>query len=137
MAAQARVDDTWTPIARQRTLRFNSQLDAVVAGTFLFLVAAIFLLSVREWVLLIARKKEADLHETPPTWLPDYAVAQSKPFNAVALLTLAFALVKELSGEAELHRAHEHACAQAQPHDKAQIYVQTTEQRFNGVKRCC
>jgi hypothetical protein len=87
--------------------------------------------------LLIARKKAADLHETPPTWLPDYALAASKPFNALALLTLAFALVKELSGEAELHRAHEHACAHAQPQDKAQIYVQTTEQRFNGVKRCC
>jgi carbon starvation protein len=124
-------------LGANRTLRFNNQLDAVVAGTFLFLVTAIFLLSVREWLLLIARKKAADLHETPPTWLPDYALAESKPWSAVALLALAFALVKELSGEAELHRAHEHACAHAQPHDDAQIYVQTTEQRFNGVKRCC
>jgi hypothetical protein len=94
-------------------------------------------MSVREWLLLIARKKAADLRETPPTWLPDYALAKSTPFNAVALLALAFALVKELSGEAELHRAHEQACACPQKHNDAQIYVQTTEQRFNGVKRCC
>jgi carbon starvation protein len=120
-----------------RTLRFNNFLDAGVAGTFLFLVSAIFLMSVREWLLLIARKKAADLRETPPTWLPDYALAQAKPLSAVALLALAFALVKELSGEAELHRAHEHACAHAQKPSDAQIYVQTTEQRFKGVKRCC
>src|SRR6185437_2499445 len=85
-----------------RVLCFNNRLDAVVAGVFLVLVSAIFLISVREWLLLIARKKAADLHETPPTWLPDYALARSTPFNAVALLALAFALVKELSGEAEL-----------------------------------
>jgi carbon starvation protein len=120
-----------------RILRFNNHLDAVVAGTFVFLVTAIFVMSLREWLLLMARKKAADLRETPPTWLPDYALAESRPLNAVALLALAFALVKELSGEAELHRAHEHACTHAQKHDAAQIYVQTTEQRFNGVKRCC
>ena len=138
----------------------NNLIDTAVTGLFLFLVAAIFLLSVREWILLLAKKKAADLHESPPTWLPDYAAAEVNPFNTVALFTLAFALVKELSGEAELHRAHEHACAHAQSHDPAhlaqsdltahslkrtgetpvplsQIYVQTTEQRFKGVKRCC
>ena len=120
-----------------RTLRFNNRLDAVVAGTFLVLVTALLLISVREWILLLARRKAADLHETPPTWLPDYALAQARPLSAVALLALAFALVKELSGEADLQRAHEHACAHAQKPDDAQIYVQTTEQRFNGVKRCC
>jgi carbon starvation protein len=134
---QKSIEETEKAIKTNGILRFNNQLDAAVAGTFLFLVTAIFLSSVREWILLIARKKAADSHETPPTWLPDYALAKSKPLSAVALLALAFALVKELSGEAELHRAHEHACAQAQPHDKTQIYVQTTEQRFNGVKRCC
>ena len=120
-----------------RTLRFNNFLDAGVAGTFLILVTSIFLMSVREWILLLARKKAADLRETPPIWLPDYALARAKPLSAVALLALAFALVKELSGEAELHRAHEHACAHAQKPSDAQIYVQTTEQRFKGVKRCC
>jgi carbon starvation protein len=124
-------------LSTNRTLRFNNQLDAVVAGTFLFLVTAIFLMSIREWILLLARKKAADLHETPPTWLPDYALAQAKPWSAVALLALAFALVKELSGEAELARAQQHACVHAPKQNDAQIYVQTTEQRFNGVKRCC
>jgi carbon starvation protein len=124
-------------VRTNRTLQFNCQLDAVVAGTFLVLVAAIFLMSVREWILLLARKKAADLRETPPTWLPDYAMAESKPLAGVALLALAFALVKELSGEAELERAREQACLHVDRATDAQIYVQTTEQRFNGVKRCC
>jgi carbon starvation protein len=131
------VQDSREVIRKNHILRFNNQLDAVVAGTFLLLVSAIFLMSVRDWILLLARKKAADLHETPPTWLPDYALAQAKPLSGVALLTLAFALAKELSGEAELERAREHACVQVQKPNDAQIYVQTTEQRFNGVKRCC
>ena len=56
----------------------------------------------------------------------------------MALLALAFALVKELSGEAELERAREHARVSiCKSQNEAQIYVQTTEQRFKGVKRCC
>ena len=120
-----------------RTLRFNNQLDAVVAGTFLVLVTAVFLMSVREWILLIARKKAADLRETPPTWLPEYALAQARPLSGVALLALAFALVKELSGEAELDRARQaHTCACDQKSEAA-IYSQVTEERFKGVRRCC
>lgn len=119
------------------TLRFNNCLDAAVAGTFLVLITAIFVMSLREWILLLARKKAADLRETPPVWLPDYALAQTKPLNAVALIALTFALFKELSGEAELDRARAHACVHALKPNDAQIYVQTTNQRFNGVKRCC
>jgi carbon starvation protein len=119
-----------------RTLIFNNRLDAVVAGTFLFLVTAIALMSLREWILLLARRKAADLHETPPVWLPDYALAQTKPLNAVALLALAFALVKELSGEADLDRAREQACS-CEVKSDAKIYTQVTEERFKGVRRCC
>ena len=129
-------------MARLRTQIFNDRLDAVVAGMFLFLIATIVLLSAREWILLLARKKAAELRETPPVWLPDYALAEAKPLNALALLALVFALARELSGEADLERAHHHACASAenagaQRHNKAEIYVQTAEQRFNGVNRCC
>jgi len=136
-AAQAAVDETWAPIVRQRTLRFNNRLDAVVTLTFLLLVAAVFLISVREWLLLLARKKAADLRETPPTWLPDYMLAQAKPLSAMALLALAFALAKELSGEADLDRArHTHTCACAEKSD-VKIYTEVTEARFKGVRRCC
>jgi carbon starvation protein len=131
------VEDAHELIRKNHILRFNNLLDAVVTGTFLVLISAIFLISVREWILLLARKKAADLRETPPTWLPDYMLAQAKPLSGLALLALAFALVKELSGEAELDRAREQACVHLQKPNDAQIYVQTTEQRFNGVKRCC
>ena len=41
----------------------------------------------------------------PPVWLPAYATAQSRPLNFLGLITLSFALAKELSGEAQLERA--------------------------------
>jgi hypothetical protein len=103
-----------------------------------FFITAIFLMSVREWILLLARKKVSDLRETPPTWLPDYALAQAKPWGAVALLALAFALVKELSGEAELDRARQaaHTCGCEQK-PEVKIYTEVTDERFKGVRRCC
>ena len=69
--------------SRRQIARCNSTtcLDAVVAGIFLVLVTAIILLSVREWILLLTRRKPAVLHETEPVWLPDYAVAEGKPLH--------------------------------------------------------
>src|ERR1022692_2337366 len=90
-------------------LRFNNLLDAAVAGGFLLLVAAIVLLSVYEWVLLLGRRKPAVLRETEPVWLPDYAVAESRPLHIAGVATVAFALAKELSGEAEMERARDAA----------------------------
>src|SRR6185503_4906573 len=64
-----------------RVLRVNNRLAAGVAGAFLVLVSLILLLSVREWVLLLARKRLARLSETSPAWLPEYAVAEGKPLG--------------------------------------------------------
>ena len=64
---------------KTRTLHFNNLLDAAVAGIFLALVTAIVLLSLREWILLLSRRKPAVLHETEPVWLPDYAVTEGRP----------------------------------------------------------
>ncbi|MFO1486905.1 MAG: carbon starvation CstA family protein [Verrucomicrobiota bacterium] len=123
-----------------RTLRLNNLLDAGVAGAFLSLVSVIVLISVREWILLLARKKAAELRETPPVWLPDYAVVEAKPANLWSLLTLGLAMLKELSGESHFERAQKTACqCHASQPDKSpkQIYLETTEQRFKGVRRCC
>jgi carbon starvation protein len=135
-----------------RIIHFNNLLDAVVAGGFLVLVALIALLSLREWILLLARRKLAVLRESDPVWLPDYAVAESRPLNALNLLALAFALLKELSGEASLDRAKQQATLCECDHPKEnhnaamapknaggdkQLYVEVTERRFNGVTRCC
>jgi len=124
-----------------RVLHFNNLLDAGVAGTFLVLVAFIALLSVREWILLIARRKLARLSESEPVWLPHYAVAEAKPGQLVSLVALALALAKELSGEAQLERAQQICDYTVAPTDakatKQKIYVETTEKRFDGVTRCC
>ncbi len=138
-----------------RSQVFNNRLDAFVTGFFLLLVTAIVLISVREWILLLARKKLAELRETPPTWLPDYAIAEGKPLHVFSVLTLGFALAKELSGEAALERAEQQpatVCAQLAPDGdhapadidsatpaarRQQLYVELTEKRFNGINRCC
>jgi carbon starvation protein len=132
-------DDTWEPVAANDTLRFNNLLDAAVAGIFLALVTAIVLLSLREWFLLLSRRKPAVLHETEPVWLPDYAVAEGRPLHIAGTAALALALAKEWSGESHLERAHQQAQAvcECHPATAQQIYVAATEQRFNGVRRCC
>jgi carbon starvation protein len=121
------------------TLQFNNLLDAAVAGIFLMLVTAIIFLSVREWILLLTRRKPAMLHETEPVWLPDYALAEGKPLHIAGTAALALALAKEWSGESHLERAQQQAQAvcTCHPANAQQIYVEVTEQRFNGVRRCC
>ena len=122
-----------------RTLYFNNLLDAAVAGIFLALVTAIVLLSLREWWLLLSRRKPAVLHESEPVWLPDYAVAEGQPLHLAGTAALALALAKEWSGESQLEKAQQRAemACPCHPATAQQVYVETTEQRFNGVRRCC
>jgi damage-control phosphatase, subfamily I len=66
-------------LVANHALHFNNTLDAAVAGGFLALVAIIVLLSVREWLRLLARRRSPVLSETTPVGLPDHAVATPKP----------------------------------------------------------
>ncbi|MEI6785360.1 MAG: carbon starvation protein A, partial [Verrucomicrobiota bacterium] len=91
--------------------------------------------------------------ETEPVWLPDYAVVESRPLHAVGVATVALALAKELSGEAEMDRARQGAiqceCEQGKAggptglsasqarQAEARVYLAVAERRFKGVKRCC
>jgi carbon starvation protein len=119
-------------------LAFNAYLNAAVTAFFLVLVAIVFLISVREWVLLLARRKQLVLRETPPTWLPDYAIAEARPLRVGSIVTLAIALLREVSGEAKVDRiAEEQACACAPEHTRSGAYMKAAEQRYNGINRCC
>jgi hypothetical protein len=70
-----------------------------------------------------------------PTWLPDYAVAEARPLHAASLIALGIALLREISGEAKVDRAHQHCdCAHE---SREQAYLQASEDRFNGINRCC
>ena len=131
--------------------RFNNLLDAVVAGTFLCLVVLIVVLSVFEWLMLVARKRAARLTETKAVWLPDYAMTEANPLRAATLIALGFALLRELSGEAKADRIRQEctsvegsrvtlnvSAAQASSGlTREQAYVRATEERFNGINRCC
>ncbi|HWN95587.1 MAG TPA: carbon starvation CstA family protein [Methylomirabilota bacterium] len=128
----------------------NFYLDAAVTAFFLVLVVAIFLMSAREWILLAARKRIAVLHETEPTWLPDYALAEAKPLHAASIIALALALVREISGEAKIDRLQQQ-CVCHEPRlrlnvtdspraaclTREQAYMRAAEERFEGINRCC
>jgi carbon starvation protein len=142
----ARMDKAKRENPRQR---FNNLLDAALAATFLVLVSAIVVLSLREWIWLLARKKAAELRESPPVWLPEFAMAKAKPLRLGSLFALALALAKELSGENQLEhdrqaaqlcvcdQGEQKAVAAANSGTEKRIYVAMTEKRFNGVTRCC
>lgn len=132
-----------------RVLRFNNLLDAAVAAVFMLLVLAIIAVSVREWILLVARRKESVLHESTPVWLPQYTTAEPRPLHWAGLVALGVALARELSGEAQLHRAHlaetggvapmsgNKEATRAAREQQRQVYLQNTARRFSGVNRCC
>jgi carbon starvation protein len=142
------IKDATKALRDNRTLIFNNILDAIVAGVFLALVVMIVLLSAREWILLCARKRIAELRESPPVWLPDYALVEGQPLRVGALAALTFALLRELSGEAAVDRAREVTAAcicpeQAeQPVDlvapqRSDAYLEHLEDRYSRINRCC
>jgi carbon starvation protein len=135
---QKKSDETWKPVVANNTQRHNNLLDAGVAGTFLVLVSVIIAVSLREWFLLLSKRKRAVLHETEPVWLPDYAVKEAGPNlrSAAGAAAIALGLAKELSGETQFERARQAACACVQ-HSDQKVFARVTEEKFTGVRRCC
>jgi carbon starvation protein len=131
------------PVATQH---LNATIDAWVTAIFLVLVSLIVLLSIYEWVRLLARKKASILSETEPVYLPAGTLAESNPIPAFSIAMLGFTLLKELSGEAAIDRAEVCACAQAEASGQQQptakyrrqnAFLTATEHRYRGVNRCC
>ena len=126
-----------------RMLAFNNRVDTAVTASFLVLVALLVMLSIREWMLLLARRKPAQLSETEPVWLPAApASISSPPFGALSAVTIGIALLEEISGEAAINREQAAAaacdCAQAQSTRARQnVYLTVTNRRFSGINRCC
>jgi len=121
-------------LAATRALIFNNRLDAMVAGLFLVLVVAILAVSVREWALVLLRRKPARLRETAPVWLPKTVIeseARRAWWQLGPAVIILGALVRELSGEA--------AAARTQlPPDQA--LSQTLADKYDnphGPSRCC
>jgi carbon starvation protein len=130
------------PLKTQRTLRFNATVDAWVTGIFLVLVSGIVVLSIAEWLRLLGGSREPKLSETEPVWLPTDALGTARPANVFGAAALAFTLLKEVSGQADVDRAQKLAeacnCEQARtPRGRQNVFLTATEHRFNGIRRCC
>lgn len=128
---------------KNRANHFNKKLDAVVAAILLSLVVLVVTLSLREWLLLLLRRRLARLHETDPVWLPEFALRE-QPSRMLGLIALLLALARELSGQADFDRARKHsaACSLADHSGRecqtdAQLYLDRTDRRYRGINRCC
>ncbi|MGV3774253.1 MAG: carbon starvation CstA family protein [Verrucomicrobiales bacterium] len=139
-------------LRNNQIVQFNQYLDAVVAGTFLVLVSALILISVFEWICLFREKRSPTLRETPPTWLPEYAIIEGRPNRFFGFLALGIALLKEVSGQADVERREQRAqleCAAhaadaargginaSHQHAAENSYVAATEERYKSIRRCC
>jgi len=126
--------------ANQR-LQLNMKTDAVVTAGFLALVAILLGITIREALLLLARKKEPVLSETEPVWIP-LDEARSSGVPVMSAVALGCALAQELSGEAAVERerqvqAQECVCEITPAKGRANAFLLTSERRFKGVQRCC
>jgi hypothetical protein len=121
-------------IAATKALIFNNCLDAVVAGIFLVLVVAVLAISLREWILILGRRKAAVLHECPPVWLPATVIAsesQRRWWHLGHALILVGTLAKELSGEAAAARS------KLPPAEALQETLATKYDNSSSPTRCC
>ncbi|MCC6232333.1 MAG: carbon starvation protein A [Verrucomicrobiales bacterium] len=130
-----------------RVAASNHHVDAWVTGFFLVLVAGVVVLSAREWLLLVARRKLAELRETDPVWLPQYAVAEAHPGQVLSLTALGWALLREWSGEAEFDRVRTPPAplqqsmagcrATGKGTSEGRAWAKSVEERYRGIRRCC
>jgi carbon starvation protein len=121
-------------------LLFNQYLDATVAAIFLVLVVLVVAICLWEWYRLLTRRREPRLRESAAVWLPDYAVVEGRPLRFFGLFALLLALLKEISGEAELERAAKLdaiACCDEQRRSPAETYEKTLDERYKSIRRCC
>lgn len=127
-------------LRNNKVLIFNQYLDAIVAGSFLVMVVLVVALCLWEWSRLVARRRAPDLRESPTVLLPEYAVIEGRQLGTVGAAALTFALLKELSGEAETDRiAKQEATICCKEHQRTadQIYVQSLDARYKSIRRCC
>jgi carbon starvation protein len=152
---QESINSALTAVNTNRTLRFNSLLDAGVAGLFLVLVIGIVVISFVEWLLLLLRQRMAVLYESKPVWLPDSALKEGTPATAAAASLLLVALVRHLGGESQVDRAMATSSSYARPvesgstalkvkllppserEQRKEAYLSHEERRFSKPNRCC
>jgi len=134
-------------LKRNEVLIFNQYLDAAVAALFLILVTIIALMSFWQWYRLLKNQVSPEIKETPPVWLPDYAIVEGKPMKLAGVAALSLALMKELSGEADMERAEqaqiqtecreEHRLMCGSRTSRQKKFLSHLDARYKSIRRCC
>ena len=146
-----------TALKANELARFNNRFDFAITGLFLAFASAMVAVSVWEWLRLLLGTKLSALRESETVWLPEQVLREGRSGAALGVVAIAFALLKEWSGESAVDRAQAAAaaCACVTPAaprllidvpevrtaveraERQQAYVTAAEQRFEGVSRCC
>ena len=110
--------------------QFNKQL---MNNKYVWLVVAILVVSIKEWVALLLKWKPAVLREAKAVWLDPALVnpRTGRPWWRLGtVLLLLGGLIRELTGEAAAARTK-------LPADQA--YISTLEHKYNSKTphRCC
>ena len=136
-------------LKNEETKLFNNKVDAWVTGFFLGMVVLIFAFSLREWALLIMRRKEPKLSETEPVYLPASQVLHPQPIGAMGAITIGLALIKEVSGQGAMERETTMVAAAerkdcececdpaAAKKGRRNVYLSVTDRQFRTPNRCC
>ncbi len=128
------------PPGKLTKMMFNARLDAWVAGIFLILVGAIFLVSGWRWVGLILGRNPLDLRETAPVWLSEEILsverARGGRLGFFGWMLILLALARHLSGQTQLDRAQKQATCCAKHVEKGALWADMEEKRFKSP-RCC
>lgn len=138
LATLAATDPTRVALARTQV---NLQVDAVVAGFFFVMVAAIVLICLVHWFALITGRKQPQLKETPIVWLsPERLLARpvrgfARSVNGAALFCIT--LARQVIGEGPATAVHDHGegCARASA-TAGQSWAARVEAR-SRQSRCC
>ncbi|MDB6129253.1 MAG: carbon starvation CstA family protein [Verrucomicrobiales bacterium] len=149
---QMTIDSAAKALRSNRILHFNNCLDAVITGLFLAMVLFLVVLCLREWVLLVARKKASGLRESAPAWLKDYEILESKHLQVTSLIALVIGLTRELTAEGATERAlaANTACIcceeggqirvnlSGSPRETpGSVYAAVLEEKYSKPNRCC
>jgi len=147
--SQRLVQGKLSPSKTQELARtiFNLRVDAIVAGFFLLLITAIVVVSISQWVKVLAKREPSSLSETPPVWLSNTELAEPDQRGLLRRIQAALLVIlgllpahgkRTLSAYGHVQQGPSIA-SPATPlsrHEQGQLWAARETERFKRP-RCC